>query len=156
MYSLLQCKKIEKQGDQVKDTNALIHHFSVIINKWDTYIKEKLKKAGYIGVVPNHGPILRNTADFKGDITVTELAQSVSRPLPSITETLNKLEKLGYIIRLRDQTDKRIVYIRLTESGKVLDLFMSREVKTFLDDIFECFSDEDKETLLHLMGKCNI
>ena len=53
-----------------------------------------------------------------GDMTQKELAEKLEIRPQSLTAALEKLEQKGYITRTRDQKDRRIQMVHLTESGK--------------------------------------
>jgi DNA-binding MarR family transcriptional regulator len=138
----------------VRDLNRLLFLTSVINNRWDENIRVKLKHRGYTGIVPNHGPILKVISDNDKRVTVTELAESLVRPKPTITETLNKLEKLGYVARIKENEDKRVVYIHLTKIGIELNEFMSEEVESFLDNMLKDIEVSERRKLIELLSKC--
>jgi len=62
--------------------------------------------------------ILLREIQRRGSITVGELARSVSLRQTTVTDILNRLEKLGLISRSRNATgDRRQVFIRLAPPG---------------------------------------
>ena len=50
--------------------------------------------------------------------TMTHVANLLSISVSTLTTAINKLVKKGYVERLRDEVDRRIVRIHLTESGR--------------------------------------
>lgn len=52
-----------------------------------------------------------------GSLTPTELAKEMFRSKHSITNLLDSLEKEGYIVRTREDKDRRVVHIKLTPEG---------------------------------------
>ena len=59
---------------------------------------------------------------FRGDkdYTMGELSKNAQVAMPSMTEMVDKLEKHGIAERYRDETDRRVVKVRLTSKGKQL------------------------------------
>jgi DNA-binding MarR family transcriptional regulator len=55
-----------------------------------------------------------------GSLTVSEIAHTVSLSQATVTDILLRLEKQGYIIRCKRDTDRRRVYIEITETAKKL------------------------------------
>lgn len=136
------------------EVQRLLFQTSVINNRWDESIRMKLKQNGYIGIVPNHGPILKVISLDDSGMTVTELAETLVRPKPTITESLNKLEKMGYITRIKYSEDKRVTYIKLTKLGSELNKFLIQEVTCFLEDMLKDMDRSEKKMLVDLLEKC--
>ena len=61
------------------------------------------------------------------DRTMTQVARRLKISVSALTIAMNKLEGKGYVIRLRNEADRRIVKLQLTEKGhealKTHDLF---------------------------------
>ncbi|RXZ76690.1 MarR family transcriptional regulator [Paenibacillaceae bacterium] len=64
----------------------------------------------------------------QGRQRVAELAEKLSVTPGAITGMSDKLITLGLVDRLRDETDRRVVFLSLTEQGKTLidSMFASR------------------------------
>ncbi|MED4585221.1 MarR family winged helix-turn-helix transcriptional regulator [Brevibacillus choshinensis] len=56
--------------------------------------------------------------DLKGKCTVGELADSMAVKPSAITAMIDRLDKHEFVVRDRDDHDRRVVHIRLTESGR--------------------------------------
>lgn len=50
--------------------------------------------------------------------SITDIARELSITLPSVTAAVNKLAKKGYALKARDESDKRIVNVRLSREGQ--------------------------------------
>ncbi|MDO4312630.1 MAG: MarR family transcriptional regulator [Eubacteriales bacterium] len=67
-----------------------------------------------------------------------ELAERIGVKPPSMTVALQKMEKMGYVIRENDKDDMRIIRIALTEKGEhcvemVKGLIWQAEMSCFVD-----------------------
>ena len=83
------------------------------------------------------------------DVTQKEISEGLGITAASLSEVLMKLERKGYIIRFKDDTDRRFSRVRLTEKGEdLLD-----ETESEADDPFITLSKEEQETLKQLLGK---
>jgi len=51
-------------------------------------------------------------------MTVVRLAEAVHMPVATVSRILDRLEKAGYVKRVRGEDDRRRVHIALTESGR--------------------------------------
>lgn len=92
----------------------------------------------------------------KGALFVQELCQKVLVPNSSMTYTLDKLEKNGFISRRKDLVDKRSYQVILTQEGLEKTKKMLTEHYLFLDELINTLTLEEQEllrTLLKRMGK---
>lgn len=55
---------------------------------------------------------------LQGTMSVSELSNRMSTAKPNITPLIDHLAKLGYVERVRDNEDRRVVNISITESGR--------------------------------------
>lgn len=53
------------------------------------------------------------------DMTVNDLAKKLDLTMGTVSIAINKLENKQFIERIKDNHDKRKVYVRLTEKGKI-------------------------------------
>lgn len=60
--------------------------------------------------------VLQNLRDF-GELPVGELAGKVNLSQATVTSIVDRLEKKNLVQRERSQTDKRKVYVQLTDNG---------------------------------------
>lgn len=52
-----------------------------------------------------------------GDLTLGDLSKRMSVHPSTITRVVDRLEKKGYVIRIRNQRDRRLVKVQLTPKG---------------------------------------
>ncbi len=55
---------------------------------------------------------------YEGSKTMSETAEILKITLGTLTTSVNRLVKKGYVQRLQDEKDRRIVLIKLTEKGQ--------------------------------------
>jgi len=85
--------------------------------------------------------------------TLTEIAEKIEVSKPSVTALIYKLEKTGYIKKLRSETDKRSSHILLTEKGKKLAELHDRVHYRFANIIEGFLSDSELKQLLKLLKR---
>ncbi|MBE50267.1 MAG: MarR family transcriptional regulator [Flavobacteriales bacterium] len=73
----------------------------------------------------------------------------------SLSRTLNKLEELGVIERVRDDMDKRKTIIKLTELGQKRRVVAKNAVLEFNNTIFENLSQNDIDNFFSSIRKIN-
>lgn len=57
----------------------------------------------------------------RDNVTPSDIARELLLTLGTVTTSLNKLEKKGYVERTRSEKDRRVVYLSLTSKGRLLD-----------------------------------
>ncbi len=86
---------------------------------------------------------------------MSDIAQRLSVTVGTLTTNMNGLEKKGYIVRERSQTDKRVVYVVLTEKGRKAFYhhrdFHKRMIKSIVKDLQE----DEMEVLYRCLKNLN-
>lgn len=71
----------------------------------------------------------------------------------SLVGLLERLEKRGYVARVRSMADRRIVYATLTPAGRALGTAIAPELHEIHNMIDARLSTDEWSQLLHLLGK---
>lgn len=82
---------------------------------------------------------------------VTKIAPRMSMEPNSLSRILNSLEKKGAIYRSKDKTDKRKVYICLTDHGLSLRDIAAERLFSFEKAIQKKVSSKDMEAFFRIM-----
>lgn len=89
----------------------------------------------------------------KGDISQKDMQDKLHVKSGTISESINKLEKKGLLIRQYDENDRRKRVLHLTEKGK-------KDVETYTKDyqkeviqFFDVLSDDEKKELEDILKK---
>jgi DNA-binding MarR family transcriptional regulator len=91
---------------------------------------------------------------YEGEKNVTNLSKLLGLGKSTVTEALDRLEELGFIKRQRDENDRRVVIVRITEEGireyerirEAYKLVLSRILeKVNVDCVLEFFKEVEKE-----------
>jgi MarR family 2-MHQ and catechol resistance regulon transcriptional repressor len=69
----------------------------------------------------------------------------------TITHTVNKLIKLGYVEKVQDEQDKRVFWIQITKEGKNKFVEVHLQHMEYLNGLLEGFSDDEKLALIELI-----
>ncbi|MFH1638724.1 MAG: MarR family transcriptional regulator [Chloroflexota bacterium] len=85
--------------------------------------------------------------------TMREFSHALSVPLSTATRIADWLVARGYIERLPDPEDRRIVRLALTEDGKLLHKTIGDYVRERVEQILSCLTVEERATLFQLIGK---
>lgn len=85
---------------------------------------------------------------FKGDgINQESISQSIKVDKATITRAIQKLVDEGYVIRQRDEKDRRSYRVFLTEKGRMLEPDLNKIAQQWEDSLLSGF-DMDQRTLI--------
>jgi DNA-binding MarR family transcriptional regulator len=114
----------------------------------------------------NRQLLMRNTSDLGGhpaqagclrvlraheDMTQRDLGELLFVSPAALTTMLQRMERQGLIVRRPDETDQRLVRIRLTEDGRELSDQMLSAFATYVDTTIGPLSVADRTELARLL-----
>jgi DNA-binding MarR family transcriptional regulator len=85
--------------------------------------------------------------------TPFELSRVMSYDSGSMTRMLDRLEKKGFIVRMRSDADRRMVRLELTPLGREVARQLPRLCAAVLNEQLQGFSDAEVATLTGLLGR---
>ncbi len=88
-----------------------------------------------------------------GETMMTQLAESLHIPMSTATGVISRLAKQGYVDRYTDESNRRIVNVRLTQQGKDTVENIKQTVMKYWGMLTEFLSDEEKDVLNKLFSK---
>ena len=86
-------------------------------------------------------------------IKTSDLTKNLCITKPATSKALNSLEEKGYIQRSSNKTDRRVVYVKLTEEGKLYLEEQNIKFKNFTCKVVEKMGEEDTDNLIRLFDK---
>lgn len=86
-------------------------------------------------------------------VTQLELVKLTHLKAPTISITLQKLEKYGYVERKHDNYDMRAVRVYLTEKGKSYNKLIIKKVISAEENALKSLSDAEAKQLMRLLLK---
>lgn len=84
---------------------------------------------------------------------VSQISQLLRVTAPTITQLLNSLEEEGLIERMSDESDRRMVLVKLTEKGKAVVHSSREEFFRLFSGLSEHLGAEDSRRLAELLSK---
>jgi len=105
------------------------------------------------GYIPyNEFTVLRALEDVL-TLRVSDVARRLNATNSYVTLTSEKLVQKGYIIRERNNADRRTVYLTLTKEGINLVKRMDEIVYAYYDKTFGDISNEEMTTVMNILEK---
>jgi DNA-binding MarR family transcriptional regulator len=145
---------------------AVVHGFVQVWNKFEgTLSKELSQIQGKLqGMHPGRGEAQPNANSElfyractgiypHGSISMGSFSSALGVPLSTATRIADWLFDRGYIQRMPDPDDRRVVKIALTETGQELYKAIDRYMRQRLLQILSSLTEEERTTLLTLIGK---
>lgn len=105
-----------------------------------------LKKAGINEINPAQGRILF-VLWKKDEIPISELAKKTLLSKSTLTSMIDRLERSGYIVRVRSKQDRRTILIKRTEKDKLLEKKYIQVSNEMTDLFYRGFTTEEINTL---------
>lgn len=88
-----------------------------------------------------------------GGITMKELSMMLRVTSPSATAFIDRLVKLGYVRRYRDDANRRVVRLEITQEGaRVLQTSFAERRKIF-ESLLRVLPESDRQSLSHILRK---
>lgn len=121
------------------------------INSWlirliHGYSSVNFKKFMELGIHPGQLPVLKTIYEKEG-ISLRALADAIHIKPPTVTVTVQRLEKSGLVYKKADSADQRISRIYLTEKGKDIQAEIVRLIDENEKILTRGFSEEERELL---------
>lgn len=91
--------------------------------------------------------------DRHGEIIMSQIADFIRVPLSTATGVINRLVKNGYLRRERNESDRRIVTVRLTETGQQIAHEFKDKISTYINLVVKALNDDEKQLLIKLATK---
>ncbi|PRX42413.1 DNA-binding MarR family transcriptional regulator [Planifilum fimeticola] len=128
-------------------SEELISDIEYLLREMSLLIKRKGRE------ILNHFPITppQFTAllwlNEEGDMTIGELSQKMYLACSTMTDLIDRMEKNGVVVRVRDERDRRVVRVRMLERGRAIIEDVMKARREYLADILSTFSPEDVESI---------
>ncbi len=89
------------------------------------------------------------------DVTVTDIAQDLEITLPSVTATVKRLERKGYVKRDRSSVDARRVHVALTDVGLRAEIAHRYFHRKMIRELTAELNTQEKAAILAGLEKMN-
>lgn len=131
-----------------KDKN-LFFHFEELF--WDVsrkmgYIWKQIFEASF----PGSQSYIMFKLEQSGRMRMSELADSLHLTPGAVTIASDKLIDHGYITRIRDDKDRRVVYLDMTSDGKEALNKLRNSGRQIMKNVFSELSEADLQRLIEI------
>lgn len=88
--------------------------------------------------------------------TVTRIAEYWKKTKATVSPQIAKLEREGYVKKVRSEEDSKVQHLYLTEKGMAFDdahqAYDDREMDFFLEELRKEYTDEEIQTFYAILG----
>ena len=92
------------------------------------------------------------TAPLPG-VRISTLSKATNSSMPGVSQMINVLENAGYVERITPKKDRRVVYVNLTEAGRVMLKTAPRPMLNLLTRTTEEMGEEKTRQFIALMDE---
>ena len=82
---------------------------------------------------------------------MSSIARALDVTVGTLTISMNRLEKKGYVTRTRSEKDRRVVFIALTEKGKKAYAHHQRFHQEMIEAVLDGLSEEETQVLAKVL-----
>ena len=136
----------KKTMEITRDLFQILKRFSRVRWEQDLYQELKRSECEFLLVL-----YVNLGVDTKA-VTASELSNQLQITPAGVTHLINPLEEAGFIERLQDPSDRRVVLIGLTSKGNEVAASLLVEAHTRLVGLVEHLGERDSENLIQLMS----
>ncbi len=99
--------------------------------------------------------LIRHMDEEKPGAKITDLSIAAEMSKPAVSQMLNSLENKDMIERVTTKSDRRVVYVRLTDNGKAQLDMAGKRFGRLMEEIVEKLGQEDTAELVRIFDKLN-
>ncbi len=101
-----------------------------------------VKQIAYLKVIDKHG-----------DVTFSRLAEITRTSKPTVTEMINRFVRMECVYRQKSPEDGRVVYIRLTEKGRMIAQAERNALARVIERMVRSLDEDEVDLLVEILRK---
>ena len=118
-------------------------YFSILDGRSRSYVMEACRP---LKITYSEYILLLRLFDYEG-ASQEDLSRTLQTDKSAVARTLKLLEQKGFICREKDEIDRRIKRIRLTEYGRMQHTFLLSVMDCWVDHLTEALAPHDVEVV---------
>jgi DNA-binding MarR family transcriptional regulator len=139
----------------MKNETYILSAMGRVVRHANRRIEQLLQEHAVDGIVASHGDLLFQLFE-KGPLSMNQVAQLIDRDKSTVTALVTKLIHLGYITKQKDPQDARVSLISLSPKGEELQPIFRQISEQILQQIYQPFSEDEKQLLMSLLRKIEL
>lgn len=126
---------------------------SALRTKINEFLRDELKNCGRGELVPSYGSVLYAVYKNGGKVQIKTIYDSVCKQKTTITESINRLVKLGYLTKECCPNDARCTYVQATEKALLFREDFNKISEKLREKIFYGFEESEQQDFVDMMAK---
>ena len=135
---------------QETEMRAAMNHF--LVKVFNEILKSEEKAIGYIGAPSlsmREMHVIEQVCDLQnGDNRAAAIAANLRITAGTLTTSVSQLERKGYVQRIRDEKDKRVVHIAPTQKGINANKLHQAFHEKMIDILMQVLDPANREAFL--------
>jgi DNA-binding MarR family transcriptional regulator len=140
---------LEENGDAKAELDAIIETMVYLYTESRRLTKLAAREVGLTGPQLTVVKLL----DTFGDLSLSSLSERIRAQNSTVTGIIDRMEREDLVLRERSTSDRRVVFIRLTEKGKRVARDIDVEPLSIFRTVLSSLSREDTTDLLRVLSK---
>jgi DNA-binding MarR family transcriptional regulator len=91
--------------------------------------------------------------DKFGEITMSQISDQMNFPMSTATGIIDRLVKTGYVQRSKNEADRRVVAIALTDKGRAFAQYVKENISQYIKIAYDALNDEERQSLFGIFNK---
>lgn len=139
----------EIANDIKRDVDAIVETIIYLYTESRRLTKGMAREVGLTGPQLT---VIKLLESF-GDLSLSSLSERIRAQNSTVTGIIDRMEREGLVRRERSTTDRRVVYIRLSDKGHRLARSIDVQPMEMVRDALSALSASDVRDLLRILGK---
>ena len=140
---------LERDNDAKAELDAIIETIVYLYTESRRLTKLAAREVGLTGPQLTVIKLL----DTFGDLSLSSLSERIRAQNSTVTGIIDRMEREELVVRERSTSDRRVVFIRLTEKGKRVASDVQVEPLSIFRMVLATLSREDTSDLLRVLSK---
>ena len=136
---------------KLKDEFQVAKLINELYSKMNQTMSNQLKD---IGLTHQQTMIIKLIAHNK-KITISEICNEMTLSKGTVSGIVSRLEKLGLVIKVKDEEDLRNTYVVFSEKGNLFAQKFRDEMNHCFEEIFKNFTSEELEHFKYVLKTAN-
>jgi DNA-binding MarR family transcriptional regulator len=140
---------LEENADAKAELDAIIETMVYLYTESRRLTKLAAREVGLTGPQLTVVKLL----DTFGDLSLSSLSERIRAQNSTVTGIIDRMEREDLVVRERSTSDRRVVFIRLTDKGKRVARDIDVEPLSIFRTVLSSLSREDTADLLRVLSK---
>ena len=136
-------------ADQKHEVDGIVETIIYLYTESRRLTKQRARELGLTGPQLT---VIKLLETF-GDLSLSSLSERIRAQNSTVTGIIDRMEREGWVVRERSTTDRRVVFIKLTDKGRELARSTQVEPMEIFRNVLMTLGKDDTRDLLRILSK---